>query len=226
MPISPIHRPTPIKIETNDRCLFVGRTNSGKTTLAKMLMLLAMMSIKREGQEFRILDPKHSASFDSLLNFPVDTDYDPKKRQQTIRTKAEPDADQSHFYDGIMADIFRRQNTLVYVDEITLVTPNRPVTPAYGALIRQGRERGIGVWSATQRPFDIPKICFTESEHIFIFQLTDENDRKRVSQFTGDEVKGRIDYVKGHDFLYYNVMTNVCEKKVLNLGARTMDMVS
>lgn len=75
-----------------------------------------------------------------------------------------------------------------YIDEINLIVPPKRGAPVeFTRLYQQGRERGIGMWAATQRPVDIPRVCMTEAEWLFIFRLGSKSDRKRVADDGGDE---------------------------------------
>jgi hypothetical protein len=60
----------------------------------------------------------------------------------------------------------------------------------------------------SQRPKDVPSAIFTESEHFFIFRLTFEADRDKVASFTSDAIGERIAKLRGHECVYYNVLTD------------------
>jgi tRNA A37 threonylcarbamoyladenosine biosynthesis protein TsaE len=171
------------KVSWKDRCVFVGRTGSGKTTLADQL-------IRGFGYRTAVLDPK------GLWEFPgykLVTEYDPNPN--TIRQLFRPrDNAKKEWAD---ADYFLRSvwntgiPTVVYIDEITKLT-----TP-YGTLeiledwVRLGRQMGMGGWYASQRPKDVPNLFFTETENWFVFDLTHSDDRKKVAGFTSDAVEER-----------------------------------
>lgn len=82
--------------------------------------------------------------------------------------------------------VFERRNCTVYVDELYLIMREGGIFPYfYHACVAQGRERRIEVWSATQRPFRIPVVILSESEHFFIFRLQDHDSRKRMEEVSG-----------------------------------------
>lgn len=197
-----------INIKGSDRCLFIGRTGSGKTTLAKAI--LNSSNVER----YTVIDPKHM--FTPAKGVSIVPEYVSYYKKQVIRNSqgniVEEDA-----YRNALLQAWRRKNCIIYVDEATLVTRPRPILPEYGRVIRTGRERNVGIWSATQRPADIPSVLFTECEHIFCFQLTFDDDRKKVIRFTGDKAGKILRGLRGHDFCYYNVLDDECTKLSLTL---------
>lgn len=199
-----------IKIKRSDRVFIVGKTGSGKTTLATTLLARLPWVV--------ILDPKHQFSFDQGR----------KRRSDILITKSLAEADK---HDEPYPIIYRpdvrearggcedfwgwiwdRENTIVYVDEVTSVSPTVNMPYGYQRAIQQGRGKNIGVWSATQRPARIPTNLLTEAEHVFAFELRALNDLKRMAEYTDPIIIE--ERVKGYDFYYYGVR----EKDVLLLN--------
>ena len=67
----------------------------------------------------------------------------------------------------------------------------------------RGREFGIGMWASAQRPSLIPLFAISESNHLFIFRLNMEEDRRRLASFAGDRVMNPIR--DPHGFYHYVV---------------------
>ena len=199
-----------IKIRRSDRVFIVGKTGSGKTTLATTLLARLPWVV--------VLDPKHQFTFDQAGN----------RRSDILITKSLAEADK---HDDPTPIIYRpdvreakagcedfwewiwlRENTIVYVDEVTSVSPTVNMPYGYQRAIQQGRGKNIGVWSATQRPARIPTNLLTEAEHVFAFELRALNDLKRMAEYTDPII---IDErVKGFEFYYYSVRN----KDVLKLN--------
>src|SRR5581483_6271498 len=137
---------------------FFGRVGSGKTSLARAFL--------RGVTRFAVLDPKHTFRMGSV---PFSKTYVPSRARQIIRPNIETEADE---WEHSIRAVYNRKNTLLYVDELTLVNERYGfrLSPELGRAIRTGRERNNGVWCGSQRPKDIPSAVFTESEHFFIFQ--------------------------------------------------------
>jgi DNA helicase HerA-like ATPase len=184
-----------IVIKPSDRVFFAGRTGSGKTTLAKRLLVTF--------PRFVILDPKHTLT---IPHVPIVKTYDRGKERQIIRVPI--DKSEKAAWEAAIEAVWRRGNTILYIDELTLITRARPILPALGKAIRTGRERGVGVWTGTQRPKEIPQEVFTEAEHIFTFQLTNVTDRLKVTHYTAEKLFRPLRHVRNHEFLYYNVLND------------------
>ena len=93
------------------------------------------------------------------------------------------------FLDDIILKCYQSQNVTVYIDEIYGVVPERQeASPLLKSLYTRGRELGIGVYTASQRPSWLPLVAITESEHFFSFYLQLLEDRKRMAAFMGEEV--------------------------------------
>lgn len=177
-----------------DRAAFVGMTGSGKTTLARYLLL---------GRKYRVV-----ADYKGRIDWP---EYELHKTFSSLRKSNAPallyrpgyheaiDADtRSQFWEWI----YKRGGTTAYIDELTSIT-NRNLYPKdYGACLVRGRELGVEVWSATQRPTDIPQIALSESEHIYIFALSLPQDREKVESITGVP-RDEISKLQKREFLYW-----------------------
>lgn len=187
----------PIVIKRDERAFFVGATGSGKTLLAKALLWKQPNTV--------VLDTKRT--------FTLPDDWDHEYYSSVADMKSEAHDDITMIYrpdpdelDTGCEDFFRyafeRGNVRIFVDEASDVTKGPRIGRWYERCIRLGRELNVSTWSATQRPRNIPQVIMTESEHMFIFRLRSEDDRKRVAQFTADEILTKVP--KGHGFWYYN----------------------
>jgi hypothetical protein len=77
--------------------------------------------------------------------------------------------------------VWETENIGLFCDEVSLV----PQKAAFKAILRQGRSKRIPVISCTQRPVDVDREVFTESQFVSCFRLSDERDYKIVQGFTG-----------------------------------------
>jgi energy-coupling factor transporter ATP-binding protein EcfA2 len=192
-----------ITISRPERCFLVGTTGSGKTTLATSLLARANHTV--------VLDPKHGfgppkgrAKADQQDETRVITD-DPKT--VTRHEGPEPIVYQPPLWvcqslDWFWDWVWWREQTILYIDEVAMVIPSAQRLPnGLARLIQQGRQRGIGVWNATQRPSRIPIPILSESEHHFVFRLRHPADLRRMAEYTDPTVESEP--VSGHDFYYY-----------------------
>lgn len=182
----------PYKITRADRVFLVGASGSGKTTLAKGLLWRL--------PEVFILDPKHTFSL------PGGPENDQAPWQSVIyrdigalRDHGDPDEstpvaaiyrpgleEMEKGCDAFFQFVYERGDCYVYVDEVMRVTNgSRMAGRYYQTVLQLGRERGVGCWSATQRPSNIPIVTVTEAEHFFVFKLRAKDDRQRMFEYTG-----------------------------------------
>ena len=85
--------------------------------------------------------------------------------------------------------IWGRGDVGLFCDEATLL----PQQKAMKAILRQGRSKRLPVIACTQRPVEIDREFFTESQFKMIFKLDDVRDYKTVEMFTGGaDIKPRL----------------------------------
>jgi hypothetical protein len=77
--------------------------------------------------------------------------------------------------------VWRKTNIGLYIDE-ALRMPTRQ-TGAYETILTQGRALNIPVISLSQRPVDLSRYAFSETNHVAVFRLTDMRDRKKVAEY-------------------------------------------
>ena len=182
------------KIRADERVLFVGRTGSGKTTLADRI-------IRTLGYRTAVIDPKHRWEFPGYRL--VDRyDPDPRLIRQVFRPR---DDERSDWRD---AEVYLESlwdagvPTVVYTDELTRLSTPRRTLPILADLVRLGRQAGFGAWNASQRPKDVPSLFLSEAEHWFVFDLRYVADREKCVGFLGENVGNRI--TEPYAFYYSN----------------------
>lgn len=198
---TPTSNPSSITISRQERCFLVGTTGSGKTTLADYLLARANHIVR--------LDPKHGyrmskTKADQPERTPVITDDFRVlvKHQGPEPITYQPSLWECQHLERFWDWIWWREQTILYVDEVLMVVPSAQRLPVgLARLIQQGRQRGIGTWTATQRPSRIPIPLLSESEHHFVFRLRHPSDLRRMAEYTDPAVEERP--VSGHDFYYY-----------------------
>lgn len=65
----------------------------------------------------------------------------------------------------------------------------------------RGRSRGITMWSGTQRPKQFPRFTFTESKHLFLFELGAVDDLKYVADQAG--CPQLVTGLQQYEFIYF-----------------------
>jgi hypothetical protein len=187
--------------------VLVGKTGSGKTTLALALLptyrsvlvidpihvLTERLPLLHDGNGERNRDgfvicsspeelAEKGASFPKLL-------YQP-----------EPTYMEWEAYDLVYHWVFNRKNTMVYTDEgLRVMRPNGQAPRYMEACYTAGRQRGVGMITATQRPSKVDLRVMSEAEHYACFQLKLKADRERMAELMGEEV---LRSPKEHGFWY------------------------
>lgn len=194
----------PITIQPNDRVAFVGKTQSGKTHFAGYLAL----SVRR----LIVIDPKGMLSNASRKRRgKYSWELTEWESREARKVRADLDrgeagrlrvpAPLSGNYEPIFRWAYSLQNVTVYIDEMYGVEDGTRPGRWLNALYTRGAEMGIGVWAATQRPRNVPRVMFSESEWKVLFRLTDPDDRVHMRRIIGPMAEEEL---KNHAFLLYN----------------------
>lgn len=179
-----------------DRAVFVGQTGSGKTTLAYHMLAAHRPYVVA-------VDPKRMLKWP----WPVVTDLaalskiEPERVPRLIYRPSYDEISDPWALDDLWHWIYRRGNTTCYVDETYLVTAGDQYPRFFGACLTQGREHGVEMWLATQRPMKIPQIVLSESEHVYVFRLRMPQDRAKMADIAG-MVPDEIAQLQKRQFLY------------------------
>jgi DNA helicase HerA-like ATPase len=184
-------------IKANERVLLAGKTGSGKTWFAERLLIPV--------QRLIVIDPKATLAPWSLIE-PGKRQWSQFDRGGAGRFRILPPVadDIDAWYEELFEHLYEAGDLTVYIDEAYAVAPPGSKPGKWlSALYTRGRERGIGVWAATQRPAWIPLFLISEADWLIIFRLNLEADRRRLASIAGDEVMGRVP--NPHGFFLYNV---------------------
>ena len=167
-------------LATTNRVALCGKTGSGKTFLVRALLSTV--------QRVVVADPKGTLTSWGL----TDWNGNPKALKQDmyrLRIPAPLDGD----WEPYCAAIYQQGDVLLYIDEMYgVVPPGKRLPPYLNALYTRGRELGIGVWAATQRPAWVPLVMLSEAEWIVTFRLQLESDRQRIAAIVGEKVLARV----------------------------------
>lgn len=88
-------------------------------------------------------------------------------------------------WERVFSWVWKRGNTMLYNDELADVMHHYMAPPSLRRCATAGREIGIGMISATQRPRGVEQRLLSEAEHWFVFHLRKPEDRKYLSERIG-----------------------------------------
>ncbi len=187
MSVRELHLP---KIRPGESVFIVGPKGSGKTVLAKVLLLsrrnaivLDTKLIERWGKVgVRVAEKNLLQLRGGRFHWPASHAF--------ILDKDVQDA----IFRGLLANGHRT----LYVDEAY----DLQLSGGLKLVATQGRAIKLGLWISTQRPSHIPLFLISEAQHFFIFYLRLKRDRERVEEATGVRIPWERLQRWRHSFLY------------------------
>lgn len=171
-----------IRIKPTERAVIVGKTGSGKTTLATALVNTYHHVFAWDIKGELDLLGAHEVKDPQELESKKVRDWD------RIVYRPEPEFDTEDWNEAVLAWVYDRKNTTLYIDEIYALMRRSQAPEWYRAILTRGRSRRIRTISCTQRPAWIPLAVLSEAEHYVCFELNLLEDRKRMAALMGEEV--------------------------------------
>ena len=176
-----------MKIQPDEHVCLIGTTGSGKTELSRFLLANSNRTV--------VLDPKCEFKLEGFSR-----GWDLPLFSSDIRRIVKPRRTDDKRMASVVMQCWRRKNVVIYVDELATISEFFEYTEdALTEVMRTGRSRKVTVWTATQRPRNVPKLFMTESRVFIVFSLASADDRHHVAGFIGDEVE---DPIPLHAFWY------------------------
>lgn len=178
-------------IEHDAQAVVVAATGGAKSTLVASLTLpvASLVAIDAKGSlvlpRARIAElPTYSADagadgFGGILDAALSWQDPARGTNRVILRPSVLDIEGFDAHDAIFRALYLRGTAVVWIDEVTATgaTANR-VHPWLRALSARGRTRGIGLWTCTQRTFDVvPMILRTNATYLVVGPL-DPDDAK------------------------------------------------
>ncbi len=176
-----------IRINNDERVMFVGKTGYGKTVLAKHFLTRMNRVL--------VIDPKHTFKLDGYRRAKSLPIYG-----KDFHIVYRPRRDDDEHLGDLVYRLNKMRDVTIYCDELSTTADMFPYTTSMLAdVARTGRERHVSLWNAVQRPRWTPRVFFTEAEVFFLFNLRSGEDRGYMAQFVGPEV---IDQIEKFNFWY------------------------
>ena len=184
-------RSVTIDLRGSERWLFVGKTGSGKSYLARALL----REMSRRGWPIVIVDPsafwmgkdpKWDKGQGSIDKPKLVTRFDPKASVQLYVPRIPGWTDPG--LDALMAAALKRGKCVLYFDELVGIVTASTYSSEFARAVTQGRKHELAVWCATQRPTRVPEIVLSQAEQWAIFRVITPQDRKKIAEYTGSKI--------------------------------------
>jgi hypothetical protein len=161
--------------DDSQRITVIGKTGSGKTQGAAFLLAKRSYTEK----PWIVFNWKYDELLDAIPHTREIgvSDKVPKHAGLYMVHPAPADAEA---VEDLMLRVWQRENVGLFVDEGYMI-PAR--SPAFQAILTQGRSKRLPVIMLTQRPAWVTRFAFSEADFIQLYQLTDQRDAKVAKEF-------------------------------------------
>lgn len=203
----------------------MGKTGSGKTFLAKSILRLYRYVIvydvkgqmrAKDWPEFLFVRKFEDLEKAANSRRPISRDLEYPKIVFQPGINEIPDADNLEPAEKLCRFVYDRKNTVFYVDEAYSITSGRKIPFWYKAILTRGRERGLTLITACQRPKEIPMFILSESENYIVFSLQLPQDREVIEKIKGIPA-GDIERLDKFQFLIANEIEYSARPKKLKV---------
>jgi energy-coupling factor transporter ATP-binding protein EcfA2 len=189
----------------------IGRTGSGKTTLARELLSLRRTVVAIATKPKDEILGQFGSGFRVARELPLpDYRLHPRVIFWPPSETVEQIPAQRTAIRQVMSDVYRQGGDAIYIDETYQLSKEFRLEPMLNLLWRAGRSQRVTVVSAAQRPAHIPLVAYNQASHLFFFRTIDPVDIRRVAGFAGQDrwkMQRVVENLPEHTFVHINTTT-------------------
>ena len=175
--------------DTTQRVAIVGRTGSGKTQFATWILSNAAF----DQQPYIIYDWKRDGLI-GQIPYLEEIGLGEVPRHGGLYV-VHPLPHDEEAVEQSFAAIWQQENVGLYVDECYMINKN---SKWYKACLTQGRSKHIPIINLTQRPVEVSRFMFSESDFYSAFHLNDSRDQDTVNAFMPVDISKRLPQYHSH----------------------------
>ncbi|MBT2400634.1 hypothetical protein [Streptomyces sp. ISL-100] len=178
--------------DQGEHVTFVGKTGSGKTTLAQQLLprrdFVVALATKPSGRDKTMTALIRRERYKRIKEWPPPTVIGAKSQRVVLWPefrRPEDIANQQVVLDKALRDIFAAGGWTVFADELFYLCKFLGMSRLFEVFWSQARSIGISIVGGTQRPAWVPLMAYSQCTHLFLYKTTDEADLKRIGGIGG-----------------------------------------
>lgn len=191
-----------LRIRTDERIIITGQSGSGKTNLVKYLALMTPRWVWIDVKwRVRVPGAPVVRSLDGLkralaageprvIYYPVNPDLKDRAGRQEV-------SDLCNYLMSV-------GNIVLITDELSAMTTASMWPNGLANVVQRGRESGVGMIAATQRPANVKPDAMSEAQHFVCFRLMRPEDRERMAQFGLRAVADELNTLPLYHWIYWS----------------------
>lgn len=204
---------------SGEHVTFIGRTGSGKTTLANQLLAatahpkLPAAVLVMKPRDLTVKAFQKTTGYVKVASWPpVRSLWRPAKPsgyivwpRHNFRDPVATNYNHAELFAKVMMDCYKRGNYIVFGDELYSLSEELKLDPELICLWTKGRSMGTGLWGATQKPTHVPLWAYNQASHMFLAFEHEKRARDRFGEIGGvdpDLVKRAVLTLDDHEWLY------------------------
>ncbi len=182
-----------LQLKKGQRAIIVGRAGTGKSTLGKTLIPLT--------GKLCIIDPKREVNFPNCKIYDSADKILREKPKRFIYRPHESQFEDYAEYDKVFHYVYKSGDFFIFIDDLVAIVTATRFPYNLKMCYMLGRSKGITALACTQRPAFLPGYMITECNNMYVFDLHNERDRKKMNDIGPYDPKKITDE---HTFAFFS----------------------